>query len=330
MAETQLALAIDLGGTRTRVALVGRNGEISSKQVSSTLAQRGREDVVARLLATVESVAARARDSLGDSLVGVGVSQAGPTDRESGVANEPPNLPGWDGFSIKPVLEEMLAISASVANDASLAALAEHVYGAGRGHANMLYMTVSTGIGGGIIIHGKLYTGSQGFAGELGHIIIDRNGPPCGCGSVGCLEALASGTALARMARERLAQGETGRLVEACGGDLEKLDAVMVTEAARDGDPLARDLVRQVSANLGVGIVSLVNAFDPEVVVIGGGMSNSLDLFMPGIAAEMDRPPFARLRQGVSIVRSELGDDAGLLGAAALAFEEHDRKRVPG
>ena len=318
---TQHALSADLGGTQIRVALVDRNGRVSARRATPTLAHQGREDVLARFMAAVDAVASGIAPS---SLVGVGVCMPGPIDPDSGVLFNPPNLPGWDGFSLKPILENRLALKVWVGNDATLAALAEHVYGAGRGYKHLVYMTLSTGIGGGIIVDGKLYTGHRGFAGEVGHITIDRNGPQCNCGNVGCLEAMASGTAVARMARERLAGGAPRVLRELAGGDLDKVDARMVAEAAASGDALAQAIMEEVGTNLGIGIVSLLHAFDPEVIVIGGGMSASLDLFLPGITGEIERHAMVQQGGRVPVVKSELGDDVSLLGAAALAFDEWD------
>ena len=318
---TPYALAADLGGTQIRVALVDRDGQLVHRSDTPTIAQQGRDLTLDRFLAAIEGVALRARPG---SLVGIGVAVASPTDPETGAMYNPPNLPGWDMVSLKPMLEQRLSLPTSVANDATLAALAEHRYGAGKGTRNMIYLTVSTGIGGGIIIEGKLYAGSGGFAGELGHITIDRNGPVCNCGNVGCLEALASGAAVARTSRERVAAGETSVLVERARSDLAKVDARMVAEAAVSGDRLAQAIMDDVATNLGIGIVSLVHAFDPELIVVGGGMSRSHQLLLPGITQEVDRHVMAHQRGRVEVVVSDLTDDVGVLGAAALAFDAYD------
>lgn len=320
----RFVLAADLGGTDIRVALVDRGGHVSQRHVTPTLADRGRDDVLTRLVAALERVASSVGRA---SLAGIGVSLASPTDPDTGVMYNPPNLPGWDGFSVKPVLEERFSLGVSVANDATLAALAEHVYGAGRGYKHMVYVTISTGIGAGIIIDGRLYTGSRGFAGEVGHITIDRNGPVCNCGNVGCLEALASGTAVARMARDRLASGERGVLADRAGGDLSRVDARMVAEAAISGDGLAKEIMHQVANNLGHGVVSILHAFDPEIIVIGGGMSRSLELLLPGVSRQIERHAMAHHRGRLPVVGSQLGDEVSLLGAAALAFEADERRR---
>ena len=227
-------------------------------------------------------------------------------------------------FSPKTYLEDKLGLPVSLANDATLGAMGEHVFGAGRGSDNMIFMTVSTGIGGGIITDGRLYMGHKGFAGEIGHITIDRNGPTCNCGNFGCLEVMASGTAVARMAYERLSAGEPSSLLAAAGGNASEVGARMVAEAASSGDSLAQSLMAEVATNLGIGIVNLMHIFDPELIVIGGGMSQSLDILLPGINQEIQRRAMAHLRDRRPVVRSELGDDVSLLGAAALVFSNHE------
>ena len=322
MPTNQYALAADLGGTAIRVALVDRQGRAFHRYATPTMAHQGRECVLDRLVGALRRVAAHADR---DSLVGVSLCAPGPVDPDTGVVYNPPNLPGWDGYNAKPVLEEDLSLKATIANDATLAALAEHVHGAGRGYRYMVYVTLSTGIGGGVILDGRLYTGARGFAGEIGHMTIDRNGPVCKCGNVGCLEALASGTAVARMACERLASGEPSSLLERACGDPDKVDARMVAEAARSGDKTAQGIVREVASNLGHGMVSIIHAFDPEVIVVGGGMSRSLDLLLPGIVRQIERHALTARQGRVPVVKSELGDDVSLLGAAALAFDTHER-----
>jgi glucokinase len=312
------ALVADLGGTNMRTAVVDEDGGIVNRSSLPTDAQQGRDDVVARLLGAL-------RDTLsavaGRQVIGIGVSVAGPTDLETGMMYHPPNLPEWHGFSVKQALSEQFGLPVSVANDASLAALAEHRYGAGRGYTHMVYLTISTGIGGGIIVDGELYEGAQGLAGEIGHMTIDRGGPQCTCGNVGCLEMLASGTAVARMARERLQSGDASVVLDSAGGDIERIDAAMVTRAARAGDEMAVWIVDEVARNLGIGIVGVVHALDPGVIVLGGGMTRELDLFMPGIDGVLQARAI-RLPEGRPlIVPAQLGDDGGLLGAAAMALE---------
>lgn len=319
---TQLALVADLGGTNTRVALVDDTGTTVQRQSASTQADAGRETVMESLATALQEMAAKAEVS---AVVGVGLSVASPIDPATGEMYNPPNLhgEGWHLFSPKKYLQDRLGLPVSLANDATLGAMGEHAFGAGRGSDNMIYLTLSTGIGGGIITDGRLYTGHKGFAGEIGHLTIDRNGATCNCGNVGCLEAMASGTAVNRMARERLSAGEQSSLLAAAGGDASAVDAKMVAEAAKAGDPLAQSLMDEVGTNLGIGIVSLMHIFDPELIVIGGGMSRDLDMLMPRINQEIQLHAMAHLKDRRPVVKSDLGDDVSLLGAAALVFSEH-------
>ena len=318
---TLLALVADMGGTNTRVALVDETGSILHRRSERTRADAGRDAVMKRLAEALEEVASTAEAS---SIAGVGLSVASPVDPATGEMYNPPNLhgEGWHLFSPKSYLQDRLGFPVSLANDATLGAMGEHAFGAGRGSDNMIYMTVSTGIGGGVIVDGRLYTGYKGFAGEIGHITIDRNGPTCNCGNVGCLEVMASGTAVARMAHERLSAGEASSLLETAEGNTSAIDARMVADAAKAGDSLAQSLMHEVATNLGVGIVSLMHVFDPELIVIGGGMSQNLDMLLPDIDREIQRHAMAHLRDRRPVVKSELGDDVSLLGAAALVFSD--------
>ena len=313
------ALAADVGGTNVRVGLVDIQGALSERYSTPTMAELGKDASVGRVLESLERVHALAEPG---SVVGVGISVAGPTDPETGVMSNPPNLPGWDGLTLVPVVGERLSLRVSVANDATLAALAEHRYGAGRGYRHLIYITVSTGIGGGFVVNNELYSGARGVAGEIGHMIIQPGEPPCKRGGRGCLEALCSGTAVARIAQERLSAGEKSAILNMAGGRMEDVTAPVVFEAARAGDATAQDIVAGVSANLGIGLASLILAFDPEAIVIGGGMSESLDLMLPGLLRQIDRHATDYLGYRPAVVKSELGDDGGLLGAAALAFEK--------
>ena len=315
----EYALVADVGGTQTRVALADPAGNISVRHSTPTLANEGRDAVMGRLAAALEHVAS-AQPS---AIKGVGISLASPVEPGTGVMYSPPNLgPEWHLYTPIPFLQERLALPVLAENDATLGALGEHAFGAGRGCANMIYMTVSTGIGGGIIINDRLYTGSNGFGSEIGHMTIDQNGPIDNCGNVGCLEALASGTALARMARDRLRAGESSAIFDIAGGDIEAVDARAVVEAARQGDALALSLTQDVARSLASGIISLMHIFDPQLIVIGGGLGQNLDMFLPTIESEVKRRAMAHFQGSVPVAQSRLGDDVSLLGAAALVFQE--------
>ena len=315
----EYALVADVGGTQTRVALVDPVGSITARHSTETLAHEGRDAVMERLAGALQHVAS----AQPTDIKGIGLSLASPVEPGTGVMYNPPNLgPEWHLYTPVPLLQERLSLPVVAQNDATLGALGEHAFGAGRGSSNMVYMTVSTGIGGGVIINDRLYTGTSGFGGEIGHMTIDQNGPMDNCGNIGCLEALASGTALARMAQERLRAGEGSLILELAGGSADAADARMVVQAARQDDPLARSLVQDIARSLASGVITLMHIFDPQLIVIGGGLGQNLDMFMPTIESEVKRRAMAHFQGAVPVAKSQLGDDVSLLGAAALIFSE--------
>ena len=318
----ELSIAIDLGGTKMRVAVINRAGVLLQRDEEPTLAHLGREQTVERLTQIITRLMSLIR---GRNVVGIGVSLAGPVDPDTATMYSPPNLPGWDGFSPKPLLEEAFRLPVWAANDATLGAVGEHAYGIGQGVSNLVYVTVSTGIGGGIIVDGMPLLGARGFAGELGHMIMDRNGSLCGCGNVGCLETLASGTAIARFALERLERGEESLLQEMVKGDLAAVNAKVVMEAAGQGDPMAQEVVEQFARDLGLGLVNLLHIFDPQMIILGGGVSQNLHLFARSLKATVRHHVMAHFKVHIPLVASVLGDDVSLLGAAHLAFQRGGR-----
>lgn len=320
---TEYALAADVGGTQTRVALVDASGKIAARHSTETRAREGRDAVMGRLADALAHVVSAQRLSIEGVIKGVGLSLASPVEPETGVMYNPPNLGGeWHLYTPIPYLRERLSLPVVAENDATLGAVGEHAYGAGRGCANMVYMTVSTGIGGGIIINDRLYTGSNGFGSEIGHMTIDQNGPVCNCGNTGCLEALASGAALARISQARLRAGERSVMPELAAGDIEGVDARIVVDAAGRGDALAQSVMQDASLSLASGIVSLMHIFDPELIVIGGSLGHNLGMYMPTIEAEVKRRAMAHFQGAFPVAMSELGDDVSLIGAAALVFSE--------
>jgi glucokinase len=320
--RNDLCIAIDLGGTKMRVALIDRAGTLLERDSEPTLTDQGREQTVERLTGMVVRLLSLAE---GKEMVGIGASLAGPVDPDTSTLYNPPNLPGWDGFSLKPLLENTFHIPFWAANDATLGAIGEHAYGVGQGVSDLIYLTVSTGIGGGIIVDDKPVLGARGYAGELGHISIDRNGPLCTCGNVGCLETFASGTAIAKFARECLETGRASLMQEMVAGNLALLDAQVVMEAACQHDSLARELVEQFARDLGLGLVNLMHIFDSQMIIIGGGVSLSHRIYSKTLDTAIRRRLMANLREHINVVTSALGDDSSLLGAAYLAFQRGGR-----
>lgn len=318
MTEDTSFLAMDLGGTKIAAALVTPAGEILCQEQIPTLAEEGLDAVVDRLLAAIDSVISNS-DLSRFSLTGITIASAGAIDADQGIVTDSPNLPGWSNVPLRDIMEQALGLRTFLVNDASAAALGEHRFGAGRGASNLVYVTVSTGIGGGIIIDGKLYSGASGSAGEVGHMAIDINGPRCNCGNVGCLEVLASGKAVAREAQRLIAQGAKTKMVELAEGEAANITARVVAAAAREGDRVAREIVSKAATYLGVGLANLVNLFNPEVIVVGGGLAKMGDMLLDTAREVATERAFRLPAQRVRIVPSELGDNAAMLGAVAFA-----------
>lgn len=322
--KERLALSLDVGGTKILAALVSHPGHVLCEKLSPTMADGGVEAVVDRMVTLVSDTLDEGGVDI-SHVEGMGIAVAGAIDTNAGIVTASPNLPNWRDVPLVNILADRFKTAVYVVNDASAAALAEHLRGAGRGTSNMVYLTVSTGIGGGIVIDGELYIGTDGCAGEIGHMVIDSHGPRCNCGNDGCLEALASGTAVAREAVRRLKRGEQSQLLELVEGKLEDIDARVVGIAASVGDSLALDIITRGSRYLGLGMVNLVNIFNPERIVVGGGLSHMGEMLLGPARQVVREKAFKLPAQSVSIVTSELGDEAGVIGAAMFVFQACDK-----
>ncbi|HEU4759680.1 MAG TPA: ROK family protein, partial [Dehalococcoidia bacterium] len=263
--------------------------------------------------------ATKARTQVRD-LRGLGIASPGPVDVKRGIVPNAPQLHGWHDVPLVDIMRERLGLPVWLENDASAAALGEHAFGGGRGTLHMLYLTVSTGIGGGIIIEGKLYRGTSGSAGELGHVVIDLNGPACGCGARGCLESLASGTAIARSGEELVARGESRVLAELRGRE-GPVTAEMMKRAVDLGDPASREAFRQAGHYLGIALAGYVNVFNPQVILIGGGVARAGDLLMEQARTTMQALAMSQPLKDVRLDLGLLEDRAGPLGMIARLRE---------
>ncbi|MBI4187471.1 MAG: ROK family protein [Chloroflexi bacterium] len=314
-------IAVDIGGTNIRVAIVSAAGQVVARESRPTLADEGPQAVIERILSAIAGLLDRGGLEPAQ-LDGISIAAAGAVDARRGVITASPNLPGWHDVPLQSVIREKFRADTFLTNDANAAALGEHRFGAGRGTSNLVYITVSTGIGGGIIIGGKLYSGSWGSAGEVGHMTIDADGPRCGCGNDGCLEALASGTAVAREAIARIRQGQASCLADMVKGEVANITAREVEQAARGGDSLASEVILRAATYLGIGVANLINIFDPEMIVIGGGMSRMGDMLFGPVRRTVSKRAYTAAAGAVRIIPSELGDDAGVIGAAVFAAEQ--------
>ena len=299
-----LAIGIDIGGTQLRVALVDGAGSIRKRTAVRTEAGAGPAAVIAQIAGLVAEVVGEIDRS---ALLGAGVSCPGPLDTITGTALGIPTLAGWSDIPVAAMIEAALQLPVRLENDGIAAANGEWRFGAGRGLDNLVYVTVSTGIGGGIVADGHLIHGRRGMAGHIGHMIVARDGAVCSCGNRGCWEAYASGTAFAAAAAK--AAGAKGPFPE----------AKAVFDAAREGDTVARSLVAEEAEWLGVGLISLVHLYSPQKIIIGGGLANGFDLLAPGIAKRLAQGAMPAFRD-VEVAPATLGDNPGLIGAAALWF----------
>ena len=317
--DQQPVLAVDIGGTMIRLGLVSTEGQIIAREHRPTIAEEGPGPVIDRILSAIEGLLQSRNVNL-SQLHSISIAAAGAIDTNNGIVTMSPSLPGWIDIPLRDTVETAYGISTFLLNDASAAALGEHRFGAGRGSANLVYITVSTGIGGGIIIDNHLYSGTSGSAGDIGHMTIDVNGLLCNCGSNGCLETLASGTAVAKEAIRRIENGEESSLAKTKDG-IKNITAEKVGQAAREGDTLALAVISRAARYLGVGLANLVNILNPDIIIVGGGLSKLGDLLLEPAREEVRERAFRLPARAVLIVPSQLGDDAGVLGAAAFAHQ---------
>ncbi|MGH7642994.1 MAG: ROK family protein [Candidatus Dormibacteria bacterium] len=301
-------VGIDLGGTWLRVGLAGPDGQLRHQGRIKTAASEGPTGVLAQIEGLVrKAVAAEPEARLSRLILVLGVP--GPVDVGSGVVEGAPNLPGWCRVPVRDRLEQMLGCQCLIEHDANLGALAEHRRGTGRGTQDFAYVTVSTGIGAGLILGGQLYRGHQGSAGEFGHMVIVPDGPLCNCGNRGCLEAVASGTAIARQMGVGSA-AEVGRLAQA-------------------GDLRAQELLVQAARYVGLALGGLINLLNPEAVAVGGGVVAYAPQFWTEILAGVAGASFASVRGSCRIEQAELGEDQGLLGAIELGLDFSRERALP-
>lgn len=307
-------IAVDLGGTNMRVAFF--DGESPKpKQVTRvpTHAQEGPDAVIERMIAGIEQVLP---DDITDYCIGVGAP--GPLDPRAGVVLEAPNLPGWVDVPLQARLQDHFDRPVAIGNDANLAALGEWRHGAGQDTQNLIYLTISTGVGGGVICDGHLLLGARGIAAELGHITVDPGGPLCGCGQRGHLEAVASGPAIARRAQTLLNEGAKSSLSDHQG----EIKATDVGDAAQDGDPIARQVFDEAADYLGHAMADFAHFFNPDLFILGGGVSQVGPILLDPTRAALERYIMdSHYLEGLRIEQAALGDDAGLIGAMTLAAD---------
>jgi glucokinase len=315
-----LILGIDFGGTKILSAVADRNGNIFGSDYRKTPADQGPEGVV-------EEVIRSARATLNtlsltpSQISAIGVAAPGLVNPDSGIVHTSPNLAGWKDVPVRDMIRERLGPETFLLNDGNAGTLAEATLGAARGVSECVYVALGTGIGGGIVIRGEIYEGSRGWAGEIGHMAIDMDGPLCRCGARGCWEALASGSALERQMKRRLVE-DSGRERLSFPEHPGKVSARSIYLAALNGDALAAELIAETGRYLGVGFANLINIFNPEMMVIGGGLSTMGDLLLAPAVEEAKKRAFRRSFHAVRFAPAELGLNSGVLGAALFAWRK--------
>jgi len=331
------SIGVDLGGTNLRIAAVTEQGKLIEKVTLGTQVTLGRDHVLNEMCGAIRQLSDKYRPS--GSLVGVGIGVPGIIHLATGRIYESPNLPGWADSPVRDEIEQRLGARVFLENDANAAALGEKWLGAGRDVPHLAMITLGTGVGGGIVLNGSVWHGMNGMAGELGHITVDPDGPQCGCGNRGCVEAISSATAIVRMAREAIATGRAPALEKAAASDPD-FSSKSIYNLAIQGDEEARRIYQKVGWALGIMIAGLVNALNLNMYVIGGGVVSACDAFSPAIFSELrqrslvyaatDPSPVAEGATGASarvdrraaektiVTRALLGSDAGLFGAARI------------
>lgn len=305
---------IDIGGTKIAIALENLGGEKIAVRRLPTRAEIGAE-------AIIENVTRAIKEMLAENnceIVAVGIGCPSPLDIEKGLVMSPSNLRDWDRFPIVKIFQDEFGVPVVLENDANAAALGEYVYGAGRGYQNIVYITISTGIGGGIILNGEIFRGVAAGAGELGHTIVQPDGIRCNCGSVGCLETVSAGVHIARRAQERLAAGEPSLMREMVSG-INEVSAKTVIDAVRKNDQLAVEIWDETCRFLAIGIGNIITILAPEAVVIGGGVAEAGDLLFEPLRRLL--PQFVSMipADKINVLPAELGGESGVCGALALA-----------
>jgi len=324
----RFVLGIDIGGTNLVVAAVNEGGAaLHALRSQPTVPEEGSDAVLGRLFSMGRAVMDETRRTMpGAEFIGAGVGAPGPLDTKRGIVLLTPNL-GWVNLPLQQLVQDGLAIPTAIDNDANCAVLGECWMGAARGARNVIGITIGTGIGGGIVVDGRLYHGASDCAGEIGHTTVEVNGRRCKCGNYGCLEAYASGPAIARRAVEAIEAGQPSRLPEYVNGALEKITAQTVYQAAHDGDELAEEVVGDTAKFLGAGIANMINIFNPEIVVVFGGVTYAGEHLFAPLRREVAKRAFKPAVAVCRIVAAELIGTAGVYGAARTFLDQADRQR---
>ncbi|MDZ7673411.1 MAG: ROK family protein [Halanaerobiales bacterium] len=314
-------IGIDIGGTKILTALADKEGKIINKAQNPTEADQGRDVIINNIKDTIDRVINNSKVK-NEDIYKIGLGTPGPLDLKKGKIIENSNL-SWKDVPIVKILEKATGIPVILENDANAAGLGESFFGAGRGADNVVYITISTGIGGGVIIDEKIFHG-KGNAAEIGHMtLIPDSEFQCGCGNYGCFEAVASGTAIAKRGKEVIKENKSGLIYKYSEGDIDNIEAPLIAAAARDGDQDAVEIYKLTGRLLGVGIANVVNLFDPEIIVLGGGVMHAEDLFIDELKKSLKERALKSNLKNLQIKNAKLGKNAGVMGAIAVAMVDY-------
>jgi glucokinase len=308
-----LYVGVDVGGTKVAAGLVDASGGILSHVRVPMISHSSAEEGLNAVLAALDQVTA-----VSPQISGIGICAPGPLDPQTGVILNPPNVPCWHNFPLAKSVQKNYPVQVKIDNDANAAALAETRWGAARGYKNVFYATIGTGIGTGIIIDGRMYHGRTGSAGEGGHVSIDYRGPICRCGKRGCIETLASGTAIVQRAREKISAGSQSMILEMAAGKLDAVTGEVVAKAYAQGDSFARELLLESVKILALWLSNMIDLFDPEVIVIGGGAAALYGSFFDVLRRDVPKLTVNPRASEVPISPAFYADDSGIAGGAAL------------
>jgi glucokinase len=314
------AIGIDIGGTNVPAAIIDESGEIIHVINKKTMAEGGPDAVIKRITDSITDLVKYFDDNIKTGkIIGIGIGAPGTLDHKKGQIITSPNLPQWRNIPLVERISKEVNMPVFIDNDANCAAIGEHWIGAANGAENAVLVTLGTGVGGGIIINNKIYRGSHGTAGELGHITIFAKGTKCACGNFGCLEAYASANATAARAKERLKREDMASSLQT--KKLSEINAYEIYVHAEQGDRFAQDILKESGSYLGIGIATFANIFDPDVIIIGGGFAGAEKYLIPAAIDEAYKRSFKSVMDNIKITTAKLGNNAGIIGAAKLAFD---------
>lgn len=315
----QFYIGVDLGGTKIYTAISNQLGEIIAEEVVPTEASKGAEQVIAKIINSIKKVS---KNIEADHIKAIGIGSPGPIDAKKGLIVSPPNLP-IRNFNVVEAIKNEFGLPTFLDNDANAATLGEYIFGGGKGCENMVYITASTGVGGGAILNGKIYRGSTSNALEVGHTTVNPSGRACGCGNIGCVESMSSGIYIEKMAKDYLSSGVTTSL-----NNYESVTAKEVFKEAENGDEIANQILSETLSYLGIAVANCANIFDPDKIIIGGGVSNGGDIVFEKINEQMQARCLGPIREHCKVEKAQLGGKAGVIGAVALALVEYQAMKA--